>query len=201
MNSLRPLLLMPDRAEANRLAALIAAAVYAAPAYADTTPGALDLLAQRPVGALILDAQLRGETGVQALTRLRTRDPALPVIMVSDARAEDTAIDAFHRSVLDYIPKKRGYGDLVVRLVTQRATNAPLTPQTRLLDVPATIPAALLDPTYQNRRRLIGRHCDALGLCDLAILETAAGVIVRAPGHVEHRRVVHGGSNDRRRQA
>jgi len=186
MTSLHPLLLMPDRLEANRLAALIGAAVYAAPAYVDTTRGALDLLAQRTVGVLILDAQLRGETGVQALTRLRTRYPALPVIMVSDARAENTAIDAFHLGVLDYIPKKRGYGDLVVRLVTQLATNAPLTAQTRLLDVPDTIPAALLDPTYQNRLRLIGRHCDALGLYDLAIVETARGVIVRALTATRH---------------
>ena len=60
-----------------------------------------------------LDAQLRGGTGIQALMRVRERYPALPVIMVSAARSEDAAIDAFHLGVTDYIPKKRGYGVFV----------------------------------------------------------------------------------------
>jgi hypothetical protein len=117
---------------------------------------------------------------MEALARVRERYPALPVIMVSAARSEDAAIDAFHLGVTDYLPKKRGYGDLVVRLVTQLAAGAPLTPQTRLLDVPHHVPDALLAPTYQNRLRVIGRQCDALGLRELAILEAAEGFVVRA---------------------
>jgi CheY-like chemotaxis protein len=179
MTPLHPLLVMRHRKEAEQLAAMIAAAVDATPAYADTAQGALDLLAQRRFGVLILDDQLRGGTGIQALARVRERYPALPVIMVSAARSEDAAIDAFHLGVVDYIPKKRGYGDLVVRLVTQLATGASLTPQTRLLDVPPHIPEALLVPTYQNRLRVIGRQCDALGLCELAILEAVGGFVVR----------------------
>jgi CheY-like chemotaxis protein len=170
---------MRHRKEAEQLAAMIAAAVDATPAYADTMHGALELLAQRRFGVLILDDQLRGGTGIQALARVRERYPALPVIMVSAARSEDAAIDAFHLGVADYIPKKRGYGDLVVRLVTQLVAGASLTRQTRLLDVPPHIPAALLVPTYQNRLRVIGRQCDALGLCELAILEAVGGFVVR----------------------
>ena len=180
MTPLHPLLVMRHRKEAEQLAAMIVAAVDATPAYADTMHGALDLLAQRRFGVLILDDQLRGGTGIQALARVRERYPALPVIMVSAARSEDAAIDAFHLGVADYIPKKRGYGDLVVRLVTQLAVSASLTPQTRLLDVPPHIPEALLVPTYQNRLRVIGRQCDALGLCELAILEAVGGFVVRA---------------------
>jgi hypothetical protein len=142
--------------------------------------GALDLLAQRRFGVLILDDQLRGGTGIQALARVRERYPALPVIMVSAARSEDAAIDAFHLGVTDYIPKKRGFGDLLVGLVTQLAAGVPLTPQTRLLDIPHDIPEALLVPTYQNRLRVIGRQCDALGLRELAILEAVGGFVVRA---------------------
>jgi hypothetical protein len=48
-----------------------------------------------------------------------------------------------------------------------------------LLDVPSHIPTALLVPTYQNRLRVIGRQCDALGLCELAILEAVGGFVVR----------------------
>jgi CheY-like chemotaxis protein len=179
MTSLHPLLVMRHRKEAEQLAAMIVAAVDATPAYADTMHGALDLLAQRRFGVLILDDQLRGGTGIQALARVRERYPALPVIMVSAARSEDAAIDAFHLGVADYIPKKRGYGDLVVQLVAQLAASAALTPQTLLLDVPHDIPEALLVPTYQNRLRLIGRQCDALGLCELAILEAVGGFVVR----------------------
>ena len=179
MTPLHPLLVMRHRKEAEQLAAMIAAAVNATPAYADTMHGALDLLAQRRFGLLILDDHLRGGTGIQALARVRERYPALPVIMVSAARSEDAAIDAFHLGVADYIPKKRGYGDLVVRLVAQLAASASLTPQTRLLDVPHDIPEALLSPTYQNRLRVIGRQCDALGLCELAILEAVGGFVVR----------------------
>jgi DNA-binding NarL/FixJ family response regulator len=182
MTPLHLLLVMRSREEANRLAALVAAAVDVTPAYADTVQGALDLLAQRRSGVLILEDQLRGGTGIQALTRVRERYPALPAIMVSAARSEDTAIDAFHLGVTDYIPKKRGYADLVVRLVTQHqhATVEPPTPQTRLLDAPQHIPEELLVPTYQNRLRVIGHQCDALGLRELAILEAAAGFVVRA---------------------
>jgi CheY-like chemotaxis protein len=179
MTPLHPLLVMRHRKEAEPLAAMIAAAVNATPAYADTMHGALDLLAQRRFGILILDDQLRGGTGIQALARVRERYPALPVIMVSAARSEDAAIDAFHLGVADYIPKKRGYGDLVVRLVTQLAAGASPMPQTRLLDVPPHIPEGLLVPTYQNRLRVIGRQCDALALCELAILEAVGGFVVR----------------------
>ena len=180
MAPLHPLLVMRHRKEAEQLAAMIAAAVDATPAYADTAQGALDLLAQRRFGVVILDDQLRDGTGLQALARVRERYPALPVIMVSAARSEDAAIDAFHLGVVDYIPKKRGYGDLVVRLVTQLAASTSLTPQTRLLDVPPHIPEALLVPTYQNRLRVIGRQCDVLSLCELAILEAVGGFVVRS---------------------
>src|SRR2546423_11944024 len=144
MTPLHPLLVMRHRKEVEPLAAMIAAAVNATPAYADTINGALDLLAQRRFGILILDDQLRGGTGIQVLARVRERYPTLPVIMVSAARSEDAAIDAFHLGVADYIPKKRGYGDLVVRLVTQLAAGASPTPQTLRLDVPPLYPMAVL---------------------------------------------------------
>src|SRR5437763_7212009 len=179
MTPLHPLLVMRHRKEAEQLAAMIAATGDATPAYADTMHGALDLLAQRRFGVLILDDQLRGGTGIQALARVRERYPTLPVIMVSAARSEDTAIDAFHLGVTDYIPRKRGYGDLVVGLVTQLATGAPLTPPTRLLDLPHDIPEALLSPTYQNRRRVIGRRCDELGLRELAVMQAAHGILAQ----------------------
>src|ERR671930_1192116 len=142
MTPVHPLLVMRHRKEADQLAAMIAAevSVYAAPAYTDTVQGALDLLAQRRFGVLILDDQLRGGTGIQALTRVRERYPALPVIMVPAARSEDAAIQAFHLGVADYIPKKRGYGELVVRLATQLAAGESLTPPTRQVDVPDHVP-------------------------------------------------------------
>ncbi len=159
MTPLHALLVLRDRSEAEGLAALIAAAVYAAPAYTDTVQGALDLLASAPYGVVILDDHPRGGTGLAALTRVRERYPALPVIMVSAARSEGTAIDAFHLGVTDYIPKKRGYGEVVAALVAQLAAHVPLTPRTRLLDLPDGISGALIRPTYQNRLRLIGDQC------------------------------------------
>jgi len=171
---------MRDRKEADRLAALLDGVAYAAPAYTDTVQGALDLLAGRPFGVVILDDQLRQGSGIQALARLRERYPAVPVIMVSAAQSEGTAIDAFHLDVADYIPKKPGYGDIVAALVAQLAAQEPLTPQTRLLDTPENVPAALLRPTYENRLRLIGDQCDAAGLRELVVLEAAGGFVVRA---------------------
>ena len=187
MASLPPLLLMRDRHEAGRLAALLDASLYAATAHADTVQGALTLLAQRPFGVIILDDRLRQDSGIQALARLRERYPALPVIMVSAAQSERLAIDAFHLGVTDYIPKHRGYGDLVVALVTQLAAQERLTPQTRLLDTPEDVPVDLLQPTYQNRLRLIGAECDVAGLRELAVLETVGGFVVRAVCLHEHR--------------
>lgn len=180
MSSLHPLLFMRHRKEADQLAAMIAAAVYAAPAYTDTLQGALALLAQRPFGVLVLDSEVEGGKGITALARLRERYPALPVIVVSAARSEDAAIDAFHLGIVDYIPKKRGYGELVVALITQLAAGESPMPQTRLLDVPDDVPLALLRPTYQNRLRIIGHHCEAVGLRELVVVEAAEGFVARA---------------------
>ena len=180
MKSLHPLLFMRNRKEADQLAAMIAAAVYASPAYTDTLQGALALLAQSPFGVLVLDSDVQGGKGITALARLRERYPALPIIVVSSARSEDVAIDAFHLGITDYIPKKRGYGELVVALISQLAAGEPATPRTRLLEVPDNVPLALLRPTYQNRLRVIGYQCEALGLRELVIVEAAEGFVVRA---------------------
>jgi DNA-binding response OmpR family regulator len=181
------LLLVRDRKVADQLAPLIEAATYAASTYTDTLQGALELLACRPFGVVILDDHLRQGSGLQALARLRERYPALPIIMVSAARCERTAIDAFHLGVTDYIPKEDGYGDLVAALVAQLAAQEPLIPQTRLLNIPKDVPVALLAATYQNRLRVIGGQCDAAGLRELAVLETAGGFVVRAVSLHDHR--------------
>lgn len=127
----------------------------------------------------LLDYDLPGIDGIETLLRLHQRRPNLPVIMLSDARSERAAVAAFHAGVVDYVPKVRGFEDAVVemveRLVLERAAAQPA-PQL----IAAGVPDELVQPTYQNRLRVIGRQLDLYRYHSINISEVGGGFLVRA---------------------
>jgi DNA-binding NtrC family response regulator len=73
---------------------------------------ALQLLAQQPVDVVLLDLQMPGLQGLQVLERLRTRAPALPVIIVTAYGSADTVREGARLQAFAHIAKPFPIADL-----------------------------------------------------------------------------------------
>jgi len=69
-------------------------------------PAAFSLADAHPdLDLVLLDLHLPGMGGLDALTQLRSRYPAVPVVMLSAADDRRTVIEAIERGAMGYIPK------------------------------------------------------------------------------------------------
>ncbi len=66
---------------------------------------ALDVLAARPVDAVLMDVKMPDMDGLTALGRMRTLNPELPVIMMSGHGTIDTAVKATQLGARDFLEK------------------------------------------------------------------------------------------------
>ncbi|HFQ81048.1 MAG TPA: sigma-54-dependent Fis family transcriptional regulator [Desulfobacterales bacterium] len=66
---------------------------------------ALDMLDNTPVDLVISDIRMPEMSGLELLRRLRIKDPALPVIIVTGFAGVDTAVEAMKRGAYDYVLK------------------------------------------------------------------------------------------------
>jgi CheY-like chemotaxis protein len=141
-------------------------------------------VAANDCGVCLLDYRLPGIDGLEALVRMRARRPDLPVIFLSDAASEQAAINAFHTGVVDYVPKTAGYQSRVAQLtrdvLREQAGNAPAAVTQASVD--PSVPRHLIQPTYQNRLRVIGRQLDLYRYHSVHLLEVGGGFLVRAIG-------------------
>lgn len=135
----------------------------------------------------IVDFSLPGISGLETILSIRQRRPDAPVVIVSDAGTERAAVDAFHAGVVDYITKHDGFEDAVAHLIHQlldsHSDETVIPPQLIAPD----LPEELIQPTYQNRLRVIGRQLDLYGYHSVSVLEVVGGFLVRAlrPGSRE----------------
>ena len=68
--------------------------------------GAFDLIEAQPdLDLVLLDLNLPGMHGLAALTDLRTRHPALPVVVLSSANDRASVTQALDQGAMGYIPK------------------------------------------------------------------------------------------------
>jgi DNA-binding NarL/FixJ family response regulator len=170
------------RDHGDAVAGAIATACMTRPARVRSSAEAVQFVSNNLTDVCVIDYDLPDANGVEALLRIHHRRPGLPVIMTSGAKSEQVAIDAFHAGATDYIPKTRGYQNLValaVQKVLARADRGPLTTEVAQPVVEGAIPPDLLRPTYQNRLRAIGRQMDDFGYHGFNILEVQGGFIVR----------------------
>ncbi|WP_439545329.1 nitrogen assimilation response regulator NtrX [Sandarakinorhabdus sp.] len=84
--------------------------------------GALAAIAERRPSLVILDVWLQGSAmdGIELLDVIKTRDPTLPVVVISGHGTLDTAVAAIKRGAYDYIEKPFQADQLL--LVVRRAT-------------------------------------------------------------------------------
>ncbi len=66
---------------------------------------ALDMLDNNPVDLVISDIRMPEMGGLELLRRLRVKNPALPVIIVTGFASVDTAVEAMKRGAYDYVLK------------------------------------------------------------------------------------------------
>jgi two-component system nitrogen regulation response regulator GlnG len=102
---------------------------------AATAEEGLDLLAQQPVDAVLLDIMLPGGSGLETFGQIHARDSKLPVIFITALDSSDTAIEAMKLGAYDYLLKPLDL-PILERLVWQAFEIR------RLANVPVGVPGA-----------------------------------------------------------
>jgi DNA-binding response OmpR family regulator len=77
---------------------------------------ALDLIADAPFDAIILDLMLPGISGQDLCRKLRSRKNTTPILMLSALDATDERVAGLRLGADDYLPKPFDFDELVARL-------------------------------------------------------------------------------------
>jgi DNA-binding response OmpR family regulator len=96
---------------------------------ATTLQQANDLLGSRPFDLLMLDVGLPDGSGIALCRRVRERDAALPILMLTARTEEATAVASIDGGADDYVRKPCGLLELTARmkrLVQRRGRDRPL---------------------------------------------------------------------------
>ncbi len=96
------------------------------PVLASSGEQALEQVASERPALVFMDIQMPGMGGLEALARLRERDPELPVVVMTAYGTMDTALEAVNRGAFDYIGKPVELAQ--VRKLLQRALQTRTTP-------------------------------------------------------------------------
>jgi len=113
---------------------------------------------------------------IEALMRIRLRRPGMPIVMVGELQPE-------HAGLAAVVPDERELVETVAQRMTQLLNRVAEGHSAELIALPAPgpeIPSQLLQPTYQNRLRVIGRQMDLHRLASLHLVEVPGGFVVRA---------------------
>jgi DNA-binding NtrC family response regulator len=102
------------------------------PVLVETGDAAVAWLAENRASLLFLDILMPGMDGLEALEKIRERDPTLPVVMLTATKTVKTAVTAMKLGAFDYLTKPFDVDEL--RVIAQRATeNASLQQEVRHL--------------------------------------------------------------------
>ncbi len=72
---------------------------------ADGGKAALETLSARPVDLVLLDYQMPGMNGIEALNEIKKKDAALPVIMITAYGTIERAVEAIKSGADDFVTK------------------------------------------------------------------------------------------------
>lgn len=147
-----------------------------------TGDAAIAWIGQHTCDVCLLDYSLPGMDGLETLARIHQRQPDLPVVMMSDEKAAQVAVSAFHGGAHDYVLKQPGFQDAVAERVHHLVRAQVLQPSVPAATTHTDVPEQLRLPTYQNRLRVIGRQLDVYKYRSVNLLEVAGGFLVRAMG-------------------
>jgi two-component system response regulator HydG len=80
---------------------------------------AVDLVQSRPFDAVLLDIRMAGMGGMEALSRIKEYNPAVPVLIMTAYSSVETAVSALKSGAYDYLTKPLDLD--VLRLTLERA--------------------------------------------------------------------------------
>ncbi len=181
MEYVTTLLVEDDPQIAWGISRVIEASGFRRPRHVTNGGDAIEWVTHNECGLCLLDYDLPDTNGVDLTVRMRQRRPDLPIYMLSTAGSEAVAVAAFRAGVTDYVPKDNQLFDSVVRAVRKISqADAKLAAIPATHSIPEGMPRDLLNPTYQNRLRVIGRQLDLNRSRMVSIFEVDGGFLVRA---------------------
>jgi DNA-binding NtrC family response regulator len=83
---------------------------------AETGESGLGKLEERPFDLLLLDVSLPDRNGIDLLREIRTRDPHLPIVLITAYGSIDMARAAFKNGAMDYITKPWSNDELLAQV-------------------------------------------------------------------------------------
>ena len=86
---------------------------------ADDGGRAVDLVRQRAFDLILMDIRMLKVSGIEALTWIKTINPAIPVILMTAYSSVETAVEAIRKGAYDYLTKPLDFDKL--RLTVKRA--------------------------------------------------------------------------------
>jgi DNA-binding response OmpR family regulator len=86
---------------------------------------------------VVLDYNLPDIDGLQLLSIIRSRDPDIPLIMITGVGSEQTAVEAMKSGATDYITKSGDYGSAIPRVLEQAFRKQQLILKNRRLEAKA----------------------------------------------------------------
>jgi two-component system NtrC family response regulator len=145
---------------------------YAVSTAADAQAALAAIDESRPT-LLITDLKMPGMSGLELLANLRTRDPELPVIIITAFGSIRNAVDAVKNGAYDYLTKPIEYDDLL--LVVKRALD-----HTSLIREVRTLRQSL-DRKY-GFENIIGRSDALVSVLEMAgrAATTSSTILIRA---------------------
>jgi CheY-like chemotaxis protein len=140
---------------------------------------ALQSIRRQPPDLVVTDFKMAEMDGLELTEMLRSEQPALPVIVISESDSAEAAVQAFYKGAASYVPKRNLDQELVTTIddvldlaTAQRHQEWILECLTQtecqfVLDNNPDLIPPLIDYLQQNLRRL--KLCDEGGLMRIAV--------------------------------
>lgn len=129
---------------------------------ADDGTSAIDQVHGQPFDLILMDIRMIKVSGLEALTAIRTYNPAIPIVLMTAYASVETAVEALKSGAYDYLPKPLNFDEL--KITIERAMDhSGLKEENRLL-------RESLDTQFDSQD-IIGRSSSMV-----KVLETVAQV-------------------------
>lgn len=140
---------------------------------AESGEDAIREVKQHPMDAILMDVRMAGISGIEALTRIREYNPALPVLIMTAYSSVNSARKALKQGAYDYLTKPLDFDEL--KIVLHRAMD-----HTRLKQENRELRQKLTCPDIPD---IIGRSMEMRTLMEMAamVAPTEATVLVSGP--------------------
>ena len=129
---------------------------------ADDGTSAIEQVHEQPFDLILMDIRMIKVSGLEALTAIRTYNPAIPIVLMTAYASVETAVEALKSGAYDYLPKPLNFDEL--KITIERAMDhSGLKEENRLL-------RESLDTQFDSQD-IIGRSSSMV-----KVLETVAQV-------------------------